>query len=108
MVPAYMRALGEVRADFSSVGGRTQVGRVYETGGLRLRFPNAPRSCEAVMVNTGGGIAGGDQATYDFSLGPDTAVTFTTPAAEKVYRAQDNAAEISVSLRLAARATAEW
>ena len=29
--------------------------RVYETGGLRLRFPNVSRGCEGVIVNTGGG-----------------------------------------------------
>ena len=108
LVPAYMRALGEIRADFGTQGSRTQVGRVYETGGLRLRFPNAGKTCEAVMVNTGGGVAGGDEARFDFTIGPQAAVTFTTTAAEKVYRAQDQAAEINVSLRLGAGASAEW
>jgi urease accessory protein len=108
LVPAYMRALGEVRADFASQGGRTQAGRVFETGGLRLRFPNAAPHCEAVMVNTGGGVAGGDSAQYDFTLDEGAAVTFTTTAAEKIYRAQADASEISVSLRLAARAEGDW
>ena len=33
------RARGEIRADFVAHGVHTRVGRLYETGGLRLRFP---------------------------------------------------------------------
>ena len=108
LVPAYMRAVGEVRADFAAQEGRTQVGRVYETGGLRLRFPNAGTQCEAVMVNTGGGVAGGDSAQYDFTIEDGADVTFTTTAAEKIYRAQSDPAEIAISLRLGAGAGADW
>ena len=64
VVPAFVRAQGEIRASFAALAGRTHVERVFETGGLRLRYPNVARGCEAVIVNTGGGVAGGDQALY--------------------------------------------
>jgi urease accessory protein len=108
LVPAFMRARGEIRAEFVSHAGRTQAGSVFETGGLRLRFPNAAPHCEAVMVNTGGGVAGGDRAQIDFTLEDGAAVTFTTAAAEKIYRAEADPSEISISLRLGARAEADW
>ncbi len=53
------RALGEVRAAFAGAGARAEAKRVFETGGLRLRFPRAGDECEAVLVNSGGGMAGG-------------------------------------------------
>lgn len=112
MVPAYVRAAGEIRASFSALSGRTKLARVYETGGLRLRFPKVTRGCEGVIVNTAGGIAGGDRARFDFEVEPDGDVTLTTQAAEKVYRAQsehaDESARIEVALRVGAGASLEW
>ena len=107
-VPPYVRAVGELRADFQSVGSRTQAMNVFETGGLRLRCPKVAQGCEGVLINTGGGVAGGDKCSYDFDVGPNAQVTFTTQSAEKIYRAQSNAAEIDVALRIGARANVEW
>ncbi|HLW89833.1 MAG TPA: hypothetical protein VKS78_00840, partial [Roseiarcus sp.] len=66
-----LRAKGVARAAFTRVGLKTRPMRVFEAGGLRLRFPNAPGFCEAVLVNTGGGMAGGDRATIDLALESD-------------------------------------
>ena len=107
-VPPYVRAVGELRADFQSVGSRTQAMNVFETGGLRLRCPKVAQGCEGVLINSGGGIAGGDKCSYDFDVGPNAQVTFTTQSAEKIYRAQSNAAEIDVALRIGAQANVEW
>ncbi len=107
-VPPYVRAVGELRADFQSVGSRTQAMNVFETGGLRLRCPKVAQGCEGVLINSGGGIAGGDKCSYDFDVGPNAQVTFTTQSAEKIYRAQSNAAEIDVALRIGAHAVVEW
>ena len=107
-VPAYVRAVGELRADFQAIGDRTHAMNVFETGGLRLRFPKVPRGCEGVIINTGGGVAGGDKSSYDFDIGPAADVTFTTQSAEKIYRAQSDPAEIAVSMRIGAGAQVEW
>ncbi len=37
------------------------------------------------MVNTGGGMAGGDYARFTFAVEPAASVTLTTTAAEKIY-----------------------
>ena len=108
LVPAYVRALGEVRASFVAANGRTHVAENFESGGLRLRFPNGSRGCEAVIVNTGGGVAGGDHATYDFHAECGADVLLTTQSAEKIYRAQNDPAEINVSLRLRESAQLAW
>jgi urease accessory protein len=108
IVPAYMRTRGEISADFAAVGRRTQVARVFETGGYRLRYPRSTHFCEAVLVNTGGGVAGGDQVGLTFSTSPGAQVTLTTPSAERIYRADAEAAEITLSLNLADGADLEW
>ncbi len=108
LVPADARARGELRLEFVAVGDRTEVSRAFETGGLRARFPNVSAGCEAVIVNTGGGIAGGDRASIDIVVGEGADATLTTAAAEKVYRAQKDEAEIAVSLRVERGARLEW
>ena len=108
-VPSSGRARGELRADFRRVGPRTEANRTFETGGYRLRMPrsHAPQ-CEAVMVNTGGGMAGGDQAGFGFRCGAGTDVTLTSTAAEKIYRADGATTRLAVTLDVEAAARLDW
>jgi urease accessory protein len=107
-VPTYLRADGEIRAGFARTAKRTSLAHAFERGGLRLRCPRTAPHCEVVLINTGGGIAGGDRARYSFDLGEQANVTFTTQSAEKVYRAAGPAAQAEIKLSLAARSRLEW
>lgn len=102
------RASGEIRASFAAHGSRTRLANLYETGGLRLRFPRAQDMCEAVMVNTAGGIVGGDRARLTFEAGEGAHVALTSQSAEKIYRSDGAQAQVEVALRLAAGARLEW
>jgi urease accessory protein len=102
------RAHGEIRARFERFGTRTHIARLYETGGLRLCHPRATQGCEGVILNTAGGMAGGDRAHFSFEAGPGADVTLTTQAAEKIYRTEKSPAELSVSLTLEPSARLEW
>lgn len=102
------RAAGIIRAAFAAHGARTRVASLYETGGLRLRFPKAQDMCEAVMVNTAGGVVGGDHARLAFEAGEGAHVALTSQSAEKIYRSDGAQARVDVSLRLAAGAALEW
>ncbi len=105
---ARQRARGEARASFQRTGGRTEPERLFETGGLRWRFPRSKGSCEAVIVNTGGGVAGGDVFSVELALNEGAEVTTTTPAAEKIYRSDGPAARLETHLSLAAGARLLW
>src|SRR5947209_11264575 len=94
------RAAAKLSALFLPVGGRTEPFRTFETGGLRWRFPSSRNPCEAVLVNTGGGVAGGDTYGIDISLGEGANVEVTTPAAEKIYRSDGAPARIAIALTL--------
>ena len=60
------RATGHIALAVAAAGGVTRRARVHEDGSLRVRFPNAAGDAlEAVIVNTGGGMAGGDRFSID-------------------------------------------
>lgn len=109
VLPAYVRASGGVRLRFSRSGGRTVRSEAAESGGYRARFPSTDDgSCEAVLINTGGGMTGGDRFGTRIALDAGARATVTTQAAEKIYRSQGPATEVSTTLALAEGASLRW
>jgi len=103
------RAAGRIALAVAAQGGVTRRRQVYEDGPLRVRFPNSSTpALEAMIVNTAGGIAGGDRHGLDIDVGEGAALGVTTAAAEKVYRALGPGAEISVKLGVGAGARLSW
>ena len=102
------RARAEARGSFVRVGARTKPAQLFETGGLRWRFPRSSNPCEAAIVNTGGGVAGGDSYSVRLSLDEGAEVEATTPSAERIYRSDGAAAVIATGLTLAPRARLFW
>ena len=82
------RARAEAQASFARVGARTEPARLFETGGLRWRFPRSSSPCEVAIVNTGGGVAGGDSYSVSLTLSEGVEVEATTPSAERIYRSE--------------------
>src|SRR6266436_2791916 len=103
------RARGAVAFDVHLKDGVTRRGNLHESGSLRVRFPSPEgEGLSAVLVNTAGGIAGGDRFDIEIAAGEGARLTLTTAAAEKVYRAAGPAAELNIALRLAGRAHLSW
>ena len=102
------RARAEARGSFARVGARTEPARLFETGGLRWRFPRSSNPCEAAIVNTGGGVAGGDSYSVSLTLSEGAEVEATTPSAERIYRSDGPAAVIVTRLTLAPCARLLW
>ena len=98
------RACAEARGSFVRVGARTEPERLFETGGLRWRFPRSSNPCEAAIVNTGGGVAGGDSYLLSLTLGEGAEVEASTPSAERIYRSDGPAASIATRLSRSRRA----
>lgn len=103
------RARGEIALTVAKEGERTRRKRVQESGSLRARFPNVTGDeLEAVIVNTAGGIAGGDRFALDVTAGEGAKLLISGAAAEKVYRSIGVDTEISVRLNAADRASLRW
>lgn len=103
------RARGVIDLSVSAANGRTRRQRVVEEGSLRIRLPDVGGTeSEAVILNTAGGIAGGDDFRIAIEAGEGTQLAVTTAAAEKVYRAIDAASRIDVRLSVARGAQFRW
>lgn len=103
------RAHGRIDLSVGAHDGRTRRQRVVEEGSLRIRLPDVGGAeSEAVILNTAGGVAGGDDFSIAIEAGEGTQLAVTTAAAEKVYRAIDAAARIDVRLSVAAGAVLRW
>ena len=104
------RAVGRVAFSVAAVPGGSRRSRVHEAGSLRVRFPNgiSRDTLDAVIVNTAGGMAGGDDFGIDIDVGPRAKLTVTTAAAEKIYRSLGADAEIAVKLKISPSAALAW
>lgn len=103
------RATGHIELGVAASGGRTRRTRVHEDGSLRVRFPNAAsEALEAVIVNTGGGMTGGDRFAVEIAMGEGANLIAGTAAAEKIYRSTGPDAEMDVKLSVGEDAQLTW
>ena len=103
------RARGEVRLALRRRGPVTAIADLRQEGSLKIRFPRAD-AMQAVLLNTSGGVAGGDRLDIGLTLEADAAAVVTTQAAERFYRARSDDAPASVHTRVELREGAhlEW
>ena len=98
---AQPRARGEVRLSSKRLGARSVIDGLRQAGSLKALFPRTGEDAlTAVLLNTAGGITGGDRFDTAIAAGAGTALTLTTQAAERAYRAQPGEAGL-VTNRLA-------
>jgi len=85
------------------------LGDLRQEGCLKIRFPRG-RHAEAVLLNTSGGVAGGDRLQSAVSVGDGAHATISTQAAERFYRAlpDDPPALVRATLTLAEHASLNW
>ncbi len=81
------------------------------TGPLVIQRPFYPAgsgSCHVYLLHPPGGVAGGDQLSFDTTLGPECEVLITTPGATKYYRSAGRAAQQTQMITVGRRAFLEW
>ena len=104
------RAVGRIAFTVAAAPGGSRRGRVHEAGSLRVRFPNgqSQAALDAVIVNSAGGMTGGDRFTIDIQVGAGATLTVTTAAAEKIYRSLGPDTEIAIKLGVAPGGSLRW
>ncbi|MQW85687.1 urease accessory protein UreD [Sinorhizobium saheli] len=106
---APQRAWGKGRLAAKSQGGRMRVAELYQEGCAKIRLPKTfDASMEAVLINSSGGVTGGDRLNWAFEAGEGTSLTLTTQACEKIYKASSGTADIDTRISVAARARVDW
>lgn len=111
IVPRLLRSVGSVDLSFIRDGDSTRAKRTFQSGCLRVRMPRTEHANEApcaVLINTAGGLAEGDCIEQRVQWGKNAVATVATQAAEKVYRALADGAQLSTRLEVERGAHAEW
>jgi urease accessory protein len=104
------RAEGSCRIVLSSSERGNRIMDVFQRSPIRVLFPTVGETPiqEAVLVNTAGGIAGGDRLESAVTLLANASIAVTSQAAEKVYRALDEPACIETKLKVSEAAKLAW
>jgi urease accessory protein len=104
------RAMGRIALSVAAAFGQSRRARVHEAGSLRVRFPNAADAArlEAVVVNTAGGMAGGDRFDIAVEVGANARLCLTSAAAEKVYRSLGPDTQVGLKLAAGPGAALAW
>ena len=105
--PIHQRAHGEVALAVKQRGDATVLDRLRQAGSAKAHLPRGI-GCEAVLLNTAGGLTGGDRFAWRAEAAEGCDLTLTTQAAERVYRSAGGAAEVEATLTLAAGARLDW
>lgn len=106
-----MTQVAALLAERSSGTVHVRMGRggpavLRESGAAKVRLPRG--STEAILINTSGGLAGGDHMAVSATADAGARLTLTTQAAERVYRTLGPAAQVTVSLRAEDAGTLLW
>jgi urease accessory protein len=88
----------------------TRIIDVFQKSPIRIMFPRVTGGAveEAVLINTGGGVAGGDRLEYSVTALEGASIAVTSQAAEKVYCALDAPARITTKLKVSEAAKLAW
>lgn len=106
---AQPRAIGSVRLSTKLTGHQTALDGLYQQGAAKVVFPRAARGMTAVLLNTSGGVTGGDRFDYTATAGAGSHLTITTQACERAYRAQPGeVGRVETRLTVEDNATLWW
>lgn len=104
------RASGAARLAVCGTSGATRLGVLYQEGAAKIGLPRVPRGApiEAVLINTAGGLTGGDALQWHVEAGAGGHLVVTTQACEKIYRAACGVAETRTALRVGPASRLAW
>ncbi|OZB16987.1 MAG: hypothetical protein B7X55_07030 [Rhodobacterales bacterium 34-62-10] len=106
------RALGTLWLASKSLrpSGASVLGDLRHSGCLKALFPrSAADRLSGVLINTSGGITGGDDLRIKAQVGCNSRLTLTTQAAERIYRATgDTAGRVDTLIRVEDGGRLDW
>lgn len=106
---APQRAFGKGRLVAKAAVGRTRIAELYQEGCAKIRLPKTfDSSMEAVLINSSGGLTGGDRMAWEIEAGAMTELTVTTQACEKIYKASAGTVDVTTRIKVAAGARVDW
>ncbi|MCF3595935.1 urease accessory protein UreD [Rhodobacteraceae bacterium LMO-12] len=107
---AQPRAIGAVMVRAKRLSDRSAIADLRQSGAMKLLFPRPDSAAlQAIVVNTAGGVTGGDSFSLNACADDDAFLSLTTQAAERGYRAQPGqVAKIRNRVMVKRGATLHW
>jgi urease accessory protein len=103
------RTKAAARLVTKSAGGKTRLDVFFQESAAKIRIPESyDGKMEAVLINTSGGLTGGDRIAWQIEAGENCDVTVTTQACERVYKSSGGHAEVATTLKAKAHSTLHW
>jgi urease accessory protein len=108
--PAMQRARGEVRLTLVADERGTSAFEAYQFGSGKVRFPRVETGepFEATLINTAGGITGGDHFRWTVEAQAGARAAVTGQAAERIYKRSAGVAHIETTLTVGDGASLAW
>ncbi|MGH1466098.1 MAG: urease accessory protein UreD [Cognatishimia sp.] len=101
------RTKGALTLSSKALSQGSGIDRFRTSGAMKALFTRSS-DVQAILINTSGGLTGGDKIDLECVAGADSKLTLTTQAAERAYRAQSGQAEMHSRLTVETGATLEW
>ncbi len=99
------RAHGKIELGFDKTGLR----HLFQSGCAKLLLPRVYGDVpEAVIVNTAGGMTGGDSLDTEINVGADTSLCLTSQTAERIYKSAEGTACVTNTIELNENSSLDW
>lgn len=104
------RTRGHAACSFKQRDGKTVLDRLHQSGSFKVRMPRLDpgQPPEAVLLNTAGGLTGGDVLSFEGGVDAGCDAVFTTQASERAYRSLSGWAQVSTKLTAGAASRLAW
>jgi urease accessory protein len=108
--PAMQRARGAVRLTLAADDRGTHACEAYQSGAAKVRFPRVEtgEAFEATLINTAGGITGGDHFAWTINAGAGARAAISGQAAERIYRRSAGVARVETEIGVGDGASLAW
>lgn len=107
--PKLQRARGEGRLGAFADSNVTRLATLYQDGCAKIRLPHThDSSLQAVLINTAGGLTGGDEVGWTAEAADNARLVLTTQACERVYRSLGDDAKVRNRLIAGPGAQIDW
>ena len=107
--PKMQRAFGHARIAFDCSTDRQRLSDLYQSGCLKLMMPRVYGDVqEAVLINTAGGLTGGDRLELGVRLGDKAQMRLATQTAERIYRSASGDARFAAHFHIGSGTVMDW
>lgn len=107
--PRPQRARGRGRIVTKALNGRSRLDELFQEGCAKIRLPDTfSNEMEAILINSSGGLTGGDELEWQAVAGAGTSLVVTTQACEKVYKAAAGTTTVTARITVGPGAKLHW